>query len=306
MSNYILIYNTSLKQFTDDKYLKTTIDLGLDPKTLKKIISKEINAININDLLYQFKVEEYNDLSFISILITNPSNEKLLSIGEMTSGIIHDINNPLSIIMSSFEILQSEIIDQEIDIDNKYLNNIEMAVTNISDIVDGVLSFCRKDQQMNRKFNFLDLIKKINSYTNTFLIKNNISFNIESSSILNKNELNYIGRDTLISQVIFNLIKNANDAIKDLPNFSKWIKLNIYKNDKNIVIEIIDGGKGIPDEIKDEIFNNFFTTKTEGNGTGIGLFFCQKIMHEHGGSISLQKNAKNTTFILNFPLKKSI
>lgn len=299
MNNPILIFDT----------IESRIDNHDDLKKLNNISEEDILEIaqeNLKDFKsYNITIKDfqhYKILSFCKKIIV--PDDKIITLGEMTSGIVHDIKNPLSIIMSSFEILKADLIEEDIDIDDKYLNNIEIGVTAISNIVDGVLSFCRKDQQMERKFNFVELITKIEGFTNTFLMKKDIEFTLNYDKNVKKEFFDYIARDTMIAQAIFNLIKNSSDAIESLPSFSKWINLNLSKNTNFFEIEIVDGGKGIPQNIADKIFENFYTTKSEDKGTGIGLYFSKKVINEHGGDLFINQKSRNTSFIIQLPIKE--
>ncbi len=111
-------------------------------------------------------------------------------------------------------------------------------------------------------------------------------------------------RPTEMSQVIINLLNNAFDAIEKLPE--KWITIETKLfNQETVDIIVTDSGNGIPLEIRDKLMTPFFTTKAAGKGTGIGLNLSQKILHAHGGSISIDDTCKNTRFVIRLPVAKS-
>lgn len=105
-----------------------------------------------------------------------------------------------------------------------------------------------------------------------------------------------------LQQVFLNIINNAIDAIDK----QGIINIKTYKESNHIVVKIMDTGKGIPENIVSQIFNPFFTTKTEGKGTGLGLSITYKIIEKIGGTISAEsRKNKGTTFTITLPIKIS-
>lgn len=268
---------------------------------IKTLIMKNKKEIQIGSNTYNIEYNKFKD--FITCFFTKKdiNLDKIINLGEMSAGMAHEINNSLSMIMSSFELIKFDIEDELEDYDFKYINHIETGIAQMSDLVDGVLSYCREDQSMNRKFNLIKLVNKVQNFSNSFLKKEDISLEIEFENSIDDYYLT--GRDTLLYQVFMNLIKNSHDAIKDFPKFSKWINIKITQDKNFFYLNFIDGGNGIPKEIEDKIFNNLFTTKNTGKGTGIGLSFSKKVVESHNGVISINKDSKNTCFYIKLPKK---
>ena len=103
-----------------------------------------------------------------------------------------------------------------------------------------------------------------------------------------------------MSQVFFNLLSNAFDAIEKTP--SPWIEITAKKNTDKIIIFVRDSGPGIPLEIQNKIFQPFFTTKDVGRGTGLGLSLCSKIIKLHNGDLYINSDDKNTCFVIELPI----
>lgn len=235
--------------------------------------------------------------------------DRILMIGEMSAGIIHDINNPLTIAMASIELGKmdlDELIEEGLknDIDSynkikalkKYLTNIEMSLSRIAQISESVRVLSYNGSTDFQEIELTQLLTDVNSFCNNFLRKNDIELTIN-----NKNPIMISGNRTMLSQLFINLIKNAADAIANLPCFNKWIEISCLDDESNIIVKIVDGGSGIPPEICEKIFDPFFTTKELGSGTGLGLGLCLQIINHHHGAISVDKNAKNTTFVITIP-----
>jgi C4-dicarboxylate-specific signal transduction histidine kinase len=112
-------------------------------------------------------------------------------------------------------------------------------------------------------------------------------------------DLYCVCRGVQISQVLINLINNAVDAIRDLPE--KWIRIEASLHAGTIHIAVTDSGPGIPKELADKIMKPFFTTKGVGKGTGLGLSISRGIAHAHGGDLELDENCSHTRFVLQLP-----
>jgi signal transduction histidine kinase len=105
-----------------------------------------------------------------------------------------------------------------------------------------------------------------------------------------------------IAQIFVNLMNNSLDAIEGTPE--KWIRIEARRDSTWIEIRLTDSGPGIPTELKDHIFEAFFSTKGSGPGTGLGLSICQRIAQKHNGSLELDRESPRATFILRLPLRE--
>lgn len=102
-----------------------------------------------------------------------------------------------------------------------------------------------------------------------------------------------------ISQIILNLLNNSFDAVSVLEE--KWVRLVVKENKNDVEIQVTDSGKGIPYEYQSKLTQPFFTTKASGKGTGLGLSISQVIAEAHHGELYLDKESKNTRFIVKLP-----
>lgn len=241
------------------------------------------------------RIKQEQDLEEQKKLATH--NYKLATIGEMAAGVGHEINNPLTIIKGNIQLINNKL-KQDDNVDENIFKRIDVineSTKRITSIVDGLRSFARKDDEKEVIFNLSHEIKNsidliFEMYTKQGI---NISKNIEEGIFLDGN----IGK---IQQILMNLFSNAKDAM--LNSSEKNLNISLYKKHKVSIIEIKDTGSGIPDEIKEKIYNPFFTTKEIGKGTGIGLGLVSKFIKEHGGKLNLvSKEGQGTSFIIELP-----
>lgn len=217
---------------------------------------------------------------------------KLASLGEMSAGIAHEINNPLAIILGNIQLL-SKFKNDEGNFTAK-VDTISRSVARIEKIVKGLKKFSRSSSGLIRKLHSLDEI--VNESLMLTQIKANLDSVLISADV--QKDLFILCDSVEIEQVIINLINNSIDAIKHLKE--KWIKVVGYSHQNTIVLQIIDSGFGMPLEVEQKIFQPFFTTKSVGEGTGLGLSITKGILDHHEAKIFINKKLQNTCFEIHF------
>lgn len=257
--------------------------------------------------------------------------EKMASLGHLTAGIAHEINNPINYVSSNVEPLRQDLGDiltildgykayakssdlpelkellekeEELDIDyaikemHELLGGIEEGAKRTSEIVTGLKNFSRTDEDEAQS---ADINNGIQS-TITILKSEmkDIQTVVELGSI--PHIKCYLGK---LNQVFMNLIDNAIDAIKErYDDHTKGVlTVKTAHIDNKVVITIADNGCGMPEEVRNNIFDPFFTTKDVGKGTGLGLSITYGIMEKHNGHISVESEPNvGTTFTIELPV----
>jgi len=215
------------------------------------------------------------------------NQSKLSSMGEMIGAIAHQWRQPLNALALNIQIIEEDYDDGLVN--NKYLKNFEKEnmkfIRYMSKTIDDFRNFA-KDNKDAKEINITDSI--INSYSlfKTQLDDKQISFNLKGDDCLvsiNENEFR---------QVMLNIINNAKDELlqKDITN--PKIEVTVTNFNNQCIINIEDNAKGIPEDILPRLFEPYFTTKSEGEGTGLGLYMSKKIIEE---SMKGQLSAKNGT-----------
>jgi signal transduction histidine kinase len=247
--------------------------------------------------------------------------EKLASLGTLISGVAHELNNPLSNISSSCQILTEELEDADMEYKKELLSQIDEQTDRARKIVRSLLDFSRDKEFKKTKISVRDLFEETIQF-----IKGEIPSGI-SITLDVKNGLNILADKQRIQQAFLNLLKNAIESIEGEGTISITSCRHLLsgmvdercefatnrgectgecpiKTD-TVDIEIKDSGTGIPPEVLPKIFDPFFTTKDVGKGSGLGLYIVQEIVHEHDGCIGVWSEiGKGTVFLIRFPIKE--
>jgi PAS domain S-box-containing protein len=241
------------------------------------------------------------ELAFENERVARISTAKMAALGEMASGIAHEINNPLTIVSISSAKVQ-KILSEKSEMSEELRTNferIDSTVKRIAKVVRGLQSFSRNSHGDRPEPISLQSIISDTLEISHERLRNK---SIELMLVLPPEPLMILARPSQISQVILNLLNNSYDAIEDLPE--RWIEIKLIGHQEHHVVEIIDSGVGIPKEIQDKMMQPFFTSKEVGKGTGLGLSISKGIIENHKGSLKYDHESKNTRFILEFPAFK--
>ena len=223
---------------------------------------------------------------------------KMSSLGEMSSGIAHEINNPLAIIHGKSHQIRRQIEKGNLEANEliKLTNDIDQTVLRISKIIKGLRSFSRDgDQDPFELRSVLSLFEDTISFCATRFKHHDIDLDVSGIPA----DLEIKCRPSQISQVLLNLLNNSFDATQSLTD--RWIKVKAWEEPNQISISVTDSGHGIPEGIREKILEPFFTTKEVGKGTGLGLSISLGIIKSHGGTLEIDGNAENTRFLIHLP-----
>jgi signal transduction histidine kinase len=215
--------------------------------------------------------------------------QKLASLGRLTSGVAHELNNPLNNISTSLQILIEELAENDLEYKKELLTGAEKEVERGKEIVRSLLEFARERSLTLKQVVFKNLVDSAISQVRA-QVPDNIYFNIDVPEDI---------RATLgtqrIERVLINLIVNAVHAMKDGGEIT--ISAKHEKAEDGFSFQVIDTGEGIDEKILSKIFDPFFTTKGVGKGSGLGLSIVYGIMEQHDGKISVSSEiGKGTTF----------
>ena len=217
-------------------------------------------------------------------------SEKMASMGEMIGNIAHQWRQPLSAIsslVSGFKVQKNIGIDIEEEELDEAFDTIFERTQFLTQTIDDFRNFTKEDKNIEQ-INSKKIITRVISILNANIINLQIKLdiNLEDNCI-------FTGLSGEISQVILNIINNSIDILKYQERDDKKITISTYKQNDEIIIKIQDNAGGIPEDILHKIFEPYFTTKHQSQGTGIGLYMSKNIIEQHHNGIITASNDKN-------------
>jgi signal transduction histidine kinase len=246
-------------------------------------------------------------------------SEKLASLGTLLSGVAHELNNPLSNISSSCQILMEEISEPDMKFKNELLHQIDEQTDRARNIVRSLLEFSREKEFKKEVIPLKSLVEETIRF-----VKGQVPTKVEIVTNIPDDVSIYADKQR-IQQAFLNLIKNAIEAIveegfifisahkhfaldkteqdeMEIYNFLKYHG-KCTSEENTVDIEIRDTGSGIPEDLLPRVFDPFFSTKDVGKGSGLGLFIVYEIVEEHNGCIAVDSKAgKGTVFLIRLPM----
>lgn len=271
-------------------------DVSIDSK-----IGDEKKYLNLNFTRNRDEEEKTNYIIVINDLTESrrleeesKRREKLSAMGELASGVAHEIRNPINAIGMIAQRLDKEFkVEKESEEYHKITNLLRSEVTRINKIITQFLSYAKPLalhlKKINSKIFFDDIYRLYADQTQSRGAKLNKQSDLSFEMTVDPE---------LLKQSLINLLQNAIDAVYN----NGIIEINYFKKENDLIIEVSDNGKGIPENIKTKIFDLYFTTKPE--GTGLGLSIVQKIIAEHNGTIEVSSEVnKYTKFKITIPQK---
>ena len=227
-------------------------------------------------------------------------NAKLASLGEMASGVAHEINNPLTIIFGKLEQIKYMVKDGEpLEKISPELIKIQTSSDRIARIVKGLRYFSKtsEDSQVER-FNLNEVLLDASGLIKGRLGKRGIDLTISPFEIV------YVdGKKNLIIQTILNLFTISLEAVENLEK--KWILVDLELAQPKVKIFISDSGAGISESISQKMMDPFFSTKDVGQGTGLGLSISLGNIQASGGELYYTMRNDHTCFVIELPLSKT-
>jgi two-component system NtrC family sensor kinase len=234
---------------------------------------------------------------------------KMASIGELSAGVAHEINNPMAIILTERQILL-DYMEQSPEIGESFkeyvrnsLNQIDKQVHRCRDITQSLLKFSRRTKSVIETVNINRFLEEIIELMEREARADGIKF----VTSFDQNLPPILSDPSQLQQMFLNIINNAIDAHEGKEFGTITIKSESVDSEEILKIVISDTGSGVEEEDLGKIFDPFFTTKPVGKGTGLGLSICYSIVEQMGGSITVNsETGKGTEFIISIPYKPTI
>ncbi|WP_405396513.1 ATP-binding protein [Maribacter sp. Asnod2-G09] len=324
-----MLTNVVLAIYLGYAFGKRSQDLRLNLERVQKL-SKEKESIlsQQKDTLEQLVKERTLELnqSLEELKATQSQliqSEKMASLGELTAGIAHEIQNPLNFVNNFSEVNKELLEELEEEIVNGNYDEVKALAKDVSanedkiifhgkradGIVKGMLQHSRSSTGQKEMTDINNLSDEYLRLAYHGLRAKDKTFN----ATLNTDFDDSIGKLNIVSQdmgrVILNLITNAFYVVKKKKEenpkvYNPTVSVSTEKQDNMVLIKVSDNGNGVPKEVMDKIFQPFFTTKPSGEGTGLGLSLSYDIVKAHGGELTVDtKQGEGTTFTIALPMK---
>lgn len=251
---------------------------------------------------YQIDLENsYSALKEQTVKLVQVS--KSAALGEMAGGLSHEVNNSLMIILGSLQQMERNMKKaHDLTPDNEIkVQKMVNAILKIKTVVDGLRYYSRQmDSGPREEADLEDIINRTLNFSYEMVKAHNIDFQITEIP-----KVKVYCHPIQITQILFNMIKNAYDALEKVTSH-RFIKLSFEMKGDKIQIKLCNSGPKIKQEVSSRIFQPFFTTKDVNEGTGLSLSIALGIAREHQGNLYLDEGTENTTFILELPCRKVI
>jgi histidine kinase len=230
---------------------------------------------------------------------------KMKTLGEMSAGIAHEINQPLNAIKMGSEYLNL-LIEQNREVSASQIRDmateISQQVDRATDIINNLRAFGKKSGLVMERVDMNEPIRGVLSIIGRQFSIQRITITME----LDENLPVIKGHNNRLQQVFFNLLNNARDAIQEKmeksPGMWGEIHVRTYSREGRVFASFADNGPGISESVRNKVFEPFFTTKQTGKGMGLGLAITYGIVRDYGGTITIDSRpGEGTTFLLSFP-----
>ena len=228
--------------------------------------------------------------------------EKMVSVGELVSGVAHELNNPLTSVLGYSQLLLGKELDENI---KRNLEKVASEAERASKIIQSLLVFARKSRPEKKSISINELIRKTLKLKEYELKVNNIDvmLNLDKDLPLTRLDAHQF------QQVFINMLSNAEDALREghIKNgridVSTTVSPSLFSKKDVIKIVFADNGPGIHPEMADRVFDPFFTTKEVGKGTGLGLSIAYGTVKEHNGEIYVKnRGSGGAEFVMEIPI----
>ena len=266
-------------------------------------LSNEVNNININNLSKKLEVpqsgDEVESLTKSFNKMMEVINSSYIMQKNFSANVAHELNTPLAVLQTKIEVFNKKE-DRTLDEYKDLLSTINRNTQRLSHLVKDMLELTNEQEiHINQKVYIKELIEEITFELERIARDKNITIQVRGEEVC------IYGNDSLLQRTFYNLIENA---IK-YNVVDGRVLVNIINERNNVIIEVKDSGNGIPDELKNKVFDPFFridkSRDREIGGSGLGLAIVKHILDKHNATIEVKDNLpRGTTFIIKFNIKR--
>ena len=280
---YLVFFLYQIKQYMDYRH---------------QLMSRFENQIKLEDSYIELKLSQTALVERTTKLV---QTSKITAVGEMAGGLAHEVNNSNMVILGSLFQIERDL-KQENALTPKIqtrLDTANEAIMKIKTVIESLKYFSQQMEPAAKEPVALKEIAQRTLHYSQELLKAH-AINFEMGAVP---EININCHSFQITQILFNLIKNADDAILKCPDSDKWIRITFEIQENDILIRVINSGPKISSETQQKLFQPFFSTKEINQGTGLSLSISKGLAKDHSGDLFFEDEARNTTFGLKLPAR---
>ena len=226
--------------------------------------------------------------------------ERLATLGEITTHLAHELAQPVATILMICENGLRRLARDPSNLTDatNRLERIKLVAVRLGEIIHNVRRFGRSDAETRQQFELAELLQEVEILASSRLASVGARLDVQASPELPALNVPRLG----LAQVLVNLVANACDAYEANPVARPVISVSASLKDHTMQVSVADAAGGIPAELLDRVFDNFFTTKAPGKGTGVGLSISRTLMREMGGDLQVENARDGAVFTLTIPL----
>ena len=258
----------------------------------EQMINSDAEGVEVVGLMTDVEIER-------KAVLSAQASARLAALGEMATGLAHEISQPIAVITLSAENALRALERKEYDLAADRLRRIPTVAARAGVIMDHVRMFARRQEAMREPVSVHDAIQGALMLTEAALESADITIAVALPDDLPQ----VLAEQVLLEQVLVNLFLNARDAMKDTMPDRKTLRVWAEKIGHQVAIYVADAGTGLSKEAQVRLFEPFFTTKRPGEGTGLGLSICAGIVIGFGGTITAANQATGAVFTITLDAK---
>lgn len=296
-----------------------TRKLKRDKVLLSQMVEERTMALHVSEEELRQNLEELETTMENLRLTQNQliNSEKMASLGQLTAGIAHEINNPLNFISGGVQALDTVTHDLTAlaeTLPEEPRAKLQGSVEEIADMMGVILSGIERTSKIIKSLRVFSnpnegIPTEVNLNVNDCIegALTIMASKIKENSIVIRNHTSEVplirGNASMINQVLINLLDNAIQAFENIQRSERIITIRSYRAEKSVFITVQDNASGIPAKIQSQVMNPFFTSKDVGKGTGLGLSISYGIIEKHGGSLTFtSEEGVGTEFRIELPI----
>ncbi len=252
---------------------------------LYELKTQDNRIIMIRDITYE-KIKEQQLIH----------NNRMEAIGQLASGVAHELRNPLGVMRNSTYLLK-DVLETPNQLTDRAISSIDASIERASLIIDNLLNFSRIGAGSAKCVRVCDLLEETIEYFRGSTKYKEIQFKLNRGVLASGEEITFVTNENSLRHIVINLLSNACDAIEERGEIEVGCSIDVKEGEDELTVQVCDSGRGIEEAEMERLFDPFYTTKPPGEGTGLGLYIVYTELKKINGYIHINsQKAQGTCF----------